>query len=129
MNRDPKICLVCRTVFIPDSRVGQRQKVCKNMSCQLERKHLAQKQWIGQNPDYFKGRYPQLKETIRRRQKIKSKTQGQDSPTIQDELTANKINFIEQPIRFVPIQDELRKIFTMTKTLHDTASLLIYKTS
>jgi hypothetical protein len=122
--------MVCLNLFAPDPRVGQRQKVCKKLSCQLERKHRAQENWVKHNPGYFKGRYLQLKEKILCRQKFKTSLYaGGHLPTIQDELTYNNIYQIERRCCFGTIQDELKQIITMSKKLQHTAALLIYKTS
>jgi hypothetical protein len=129
MNRDQKRCIVCLNLFIPDARVGQRQKVCRNLSCQLERKHCAQKNWLQHNPGYFKGRYLQLKEKILCRQKLKTSLHAGLSPTIQDELTYNNIYQIERRSRLGTIQDELKQIITISKKLQHATASLIYKTS
>lgn len=52
-----KKCLLCGRFFIPDSRVGERQKVCSRKKCQKERKRLAQFKWCRKNPRYFADRY------------------------------------------------------------------------
>jgi hypothetical protein len=132
MNRDPKTCLVCRRSFIPDHRVRQRQKVCGNLSCQLERKRRSQKQWVSTNPGYFNGRYSELKEHILR---SKKNQQNNIDPTdcrlasIQDELTDYKISILAKQTETAYIQDELKTIITITKRLYNTVALQVYKTN
>ncbi|MDZ7292872.1 MAG: hypothetical protein ONB42_23335, partial [candidate division KSB1 bacterium] len=65
MNPTPtKICEICHVAFTPDPRVGDRQRVCRKLRCQLERKRRAQKNWLAQNPDAFRGRYPKLQQWL-----------------------------------------------------------------
>ena len=53
-----KKCRYCRRLFRPDPRVKKDlQKACGQTSCQKMRKKEAQKKWVEENPDYFKGRY------------------------------------------------------------------------
>jgi hypothetical protein len=57
-----KRCQFCGRFFIPDYRVGERQKACKRVECRQARKRLAQQSWCAKNPGYFQGRYPYVKE-------------------------------------------------------------------
>lgn len=43
-------CLCCKKKFIPDPRVGIRQKYCSNENCQDKRQRLNEQVWIA-NPD------------------------------------------------------------------------------
>jgi hypothetical protein len=54
-------CKFCRRVFTPDPRVGDRQISCQNTVCKRKRKKTAQKKWTKNNPDYFHGRYTELR--------------------------------------------------------------------
>ena len=47
-------CLICRRTFQPHPRVGDRQKVCSNKSCQRERHKKACKAFRKRNSDYDK---------------------------------------------------------------------------
>lgn len=53
----PRKCLFCGRFFVPDPRVGNRQKACHREQCQKERKRLAQFKWCRKNPKYFADRY------------------------------------------------------------------------
>ena len=55
-------CQFCGRFFMPDYRVGERQKVCGRAECRRARKRLAQQSWCAKNPGYFRGRYPYVKE-------------------------------------------------------------------
>ena len=51
-----KQCEFCGRFFIPDRRVGTRQRSCSRTECRKKRKAAAQALWVSQNPDCFKGR-------------------------------------------------------------------------
>jgi hypothetical protein len=57
-----KRCLFCGQYFIPDPRVGKRQKACHREPCKKKRKAEAQRRWSENNPGYFQGRYPYVKQ-------------------------------------------------------------------
>lgn len=128
-----KICQICGKPFTLDPRVGNRQIVCKETACQLERKHRAQKRWLYKNQDYFKGRYPELKEKIKayqgKRRLEKIKYSDQDTLDIQDELTDCKRKALSMVREAVTIQDELTSKITLGKRRLKQALDLIYKTS
>lgn len=135
-NSQHKICEICQDDFTPDSRVGDRQRVCSKLSCQQERKSCSQQAWLKKNPGYFKGRYPELKEKILDRQKkLKTEkakelsTNSQQSATIQDELITNNNNILTQFSEMLTIQDEITSKFIISnRTLHKLEAML-YKTS
>ena len=128
-----KTCQVCGKPFTPDPRVGDRQIVCKETACQLERKHCAQKRWLKENPGYFKGRYPELKEKIlayqEKRRLEKSKLSDQDTLDIQDELNGYKSKALTMVREAVTIQDEITSKITLGKRRLKQVLDLIYKTS
>jgi hypothetical protein len=99
-----KRCLFCGQFFIFDPRVGKRQKACHREPCKKKRKAEAQRRWCENNPGYFHGRYPYVKQW---RQQRKS-----DQGMIQD-----KIPPLEPCLRLIlvipgdkdgMIQDEIR---------------------
>ncbi|MFH1128135.1 MAG: hypothetical protein V1699_01800 [Candidatus Omnitrophota bacterium] len=55
-------CKYCHRYFVPDSRVGSRQKSCGRIGCKKKRREEAQRKWLEKNPGYFKGRYWYVKE-------------------------------------------------------------------
>ena len=81
-----KRCLYCGRYFVPDRRVGDRQKACGSEVCKRKRKQAAQRRWSENNPGYFKGRYDYVKEW-RQRRKTCTCPPGK---MIQDEITASK---------------------------------------
>lgn len=132
-----KVCEVCGDLFTPDSRVGERQRVCKKPSCKQERKRRAQHRWVSNNPDYFKDRYDYFKgwlaihpgylQTYRQRKKLQAQVSRRD---IQDELTSCK-NGTQLPlIRYLcDIQDEITTCFSRRIWLLQNRVPVIYKTS
>lgn len=41
-----KKCLVCKRMFTPDPRIGQRQQYCSNKKCQSKRQRLHEAVWL-----------------------------------------------------------------------------------
>ena len=60
-SKSKKKCRFCRRIFIPDPRVGGRQIACKSKHCRKRSKRVSQKSWCRANPDYFHGRYVELR--------------------------------------------------------------------
>ena len=56
-----KPCKYCRKWFRPDSRVGDRQRVCSAPACQARRDSDQKARWRRLNPDYFAWRRIQAK--------------------------------------------------------------------
>ena len=104
-----KRCLFCGHFFVPDPRVGERQKACHREPCKKKRKSVAQRRWCEKNPGYFEGRYPYVKQW---RQQRKSLLRAFGPGMIQDKIP------LSQPclrlILVIPadkggmIQDEIR---------------------
>ena len=46
-------CCICRHWFVPDRRVGRRQRACSALACQIARRATTQASWRRRNPDYF----------------------------------------------------------------------------
>ena len=46
-------CRICRRWFVPDHRVGRRQRACSAPTCQTARRARTQASWRRRNPDYF----------------------------------------------------------------------------
>jgi hypothetical protein len=46
-------CCICRRWFVPDHRVGRRQRACSAPACQIARRAKTQASWRRRNPDYF----------------------------------------------------------------------------
>jgi len=46
-------CRICRRWFVPDRRVGRRQRACSAPTCQIARRARTQASWRRRNPDYF----------------------------------------------------------------------------
>jgi hypothetical protein len=124
-----KVCIICKDSFIPDPRVGDRQKVCNKTYCKLQRKKLAQQNWVRKNPGYFNGRYPQLKEQILANKKRKAPPRPAASVSIQDKLTSYQHKLLTALEYFMSIQDEITRIITKSKCCLQDTLTLVYKTS
>jgi len=104
-----KRCLFCGQFFIPDPRVGDRQKACHREPCKKKRKAVAQRRWCENNPGYFQGRYPYVKQW---RQQRKSLLGVSGPGMIQDKIPPSKP--LLRLILVIPggkdgmIQDEIR---------------------
>ena len=46
-------CCLCRRWFVPDGRVGRRQRACSAPTCQTARRARTQASWRRRNPNYF----------------------------------------------------------------------------
>jgi hypothetical protein len=49
-------CTICRQWFLPDPRIGKRQRACRKPQCQAARRKKTQAAWRAKNPDCFIGR-------------------------------------------------------------------------
>lgn len=124
-----KLCIICNEPFIPDPRVGDRQRVCKKLSCKLQRKKLAQGNWLLKNPGYFKGRYPQLKDQILANNKRTAQSRPKPCSSIQDELTSCHHNLLTTLEYIRSIQDEITHQLIKSKYYLQHSLALVYKTS
>jgi len=127
-----KNCEICQAAFEADPRVGERQRVCRQLACQRERKRRAQQQWVAKNPGYFAGRYPQLKiwlatrpEYLRTYRQVRSSAPTPASGDIQDESTPD---FSKHLLAARDIQDEISVKLNKSRQ-HLEQICLIYKTS
>jgi len=104
-----KKCLFCGQFFIPDPRVGDRQKACHRKPCKKKRKTVAQHRWCENNPGYFQGRYSYVKQW---REQRKLSSGGTRRGMIQDKIPLSKPCL--RLILMIPadkdgmIQDEIR---------------------
>jgi len=56
-----KRCVYCGRYYRPDPRARKVQKTCLDGACRAKRKRESHKKWREANPDYFKGRYSEVK--------------------------------------------------------------------
>ncbi|MCX5887432.1 MAG: hypothetical protein NT096_16210 [Proteobacteria bacterium] len=61
-KRGQKRCVYCGRFYRPDPRARKTQKSCNDAKCRAKRKRESQRKWVEANPDYFKGRYVNVKE-------------------------------------------------------------------
>lgn len=101
-----KHCEFCGRFFIPDTRVGNRQRACFRPECQDTRKRSSKRAWrLRETPGgYFAGRYPYIKEWRKKRRQAIGKV-------IQDEIPPAKpvvkLVFWVPVTRLSMIQDEI----------------------
>ena len=99
-----KHCEFCGRFFVPDPRVGNRQRSCFRLECQDARKRSSKHDWRERETPrgYFAGRYSYVKEW---REKRRCKV-------IQDEIPPAKpvvkLVFWVPVTRLSMIQDEIR---------------------
>lgn len=106
-----KKCLYCGKYFVPNKKVGEKQKACSMQECKKARKHEAQRNWVKKNPDYFKDNYWRVKEwRMKKKQNLSAQKIKQDM--IQDEIPHQTP--YQELILMIPdsitgmIQDEIR---------------------
>src|SRR5262245_37773281 len=121
-NKPTKICEICHVAFTPDPRVRERQRACQKRDCQQERKRRAQNNWLAQNPDAFRGRYPKLQQWLAKHPdylknyRARQKQPALPAPTdIQDELSTCQDLRLTQLRQLVDIQDEITAKITVCK--------------
>ena len=59
-----KRCRYCKSLFIPDPRVGERQKTSGDPLCQKAHKAENNARWRKRNPGYFCNDYPMVKQWL-----------------------------------------------------------------
>ena len=69
-------CSICRRWFVPDRRVGRRQRACSASACQIARRARTQASWRRRNPDYF------IAHRVQRRRLTADEAQGGVPPLV-----------------------------------------------
>ena len=64
MSEITKRCAYCHSTYRPDPRTARFQKSCSAPACRRKRKQQAQEKFLKENPDYFRGRYGQIKKWL-----------------------------------------------------------------
>ena len=54
--RKKRPCSICRRWFLPDARVGDRQRTCGSSACQQARREQTHRAWREENRDYDRDR-------------------------------------------------------------------------
>ena len=124
-----KYCVICRAPFHPDRRVEKRQLVCGKTECQLQRKKQSRDRWVEKNPDYFTGRYQELKTQIQANKKKKALSKKQPVLSIQDDLTLNNYNLLNLLANISSIQDDITHKITIGNLQFKSSLKLVYKTN
>ena len=71
-------CRVCKKWFVPNPRVGSRQKTCGSTECQNKWHAKKCSQWNRQNRDYFQGYHLSIKlQTLQNQESSPGKSPSQ----------------------------------------------------
>ena len=62
--RGKRPCCICHRWFLPDNRVGSRQRACPEAECQAQRRRKQQSAWRSRHPDYFAARRIQARMVV-----------------------------------------------------------------
>ncbi len=109
---EEKRCHYCGGLFIPDPRVGHRQKAC-SIACQRLRKKENNRAFTEKNPGYWSERYEEIKQWRQRhpdyqRRWRQTKRRGRSPSEIQAERLGKTIEFAERVHLFLrEIQAEI----------------------
>jgi hypothetical protein len=113
-NRVQKRCVCCGRYYRPDVRAREIQKSCKDPNCRAKRKRESHHKWLEANPDYFKGRYVEIKEW-RRKNPDYQRLWRKKTREIQDRIppaepVRTMVLVIPDKILKSEIQDEIRLV-------------------
>lgn len=105
MMAGKKRCACCGRMFVPDRRVGARQKTC-SAACRKVRKGESNKRFRGKNPDYWLGRYDVVKAWRKEhpdyqrewRRKRKERQAACSAGEIQAELFAKALDAVQKNV-------------------------------
>jgi len=102
-----KHCEFCGRFFVPDPRVGNRQRSCFRPECQEARKRSSKRAWRERETPcgYFAGRYAYLKEWRRKRRLASAGVIQDEMPPAKPVL---KLVLWLPAMRVAMIQDEIR---------------------
>ena len=117
--RRKRPCSICRRWFLPNARVGDRQRACERAECQRERHRRADQRWRLANRDYDRDR--RWRETIAAAKaepgaappaaNAAPPTSGLPWDVVQDELGIQSRVILAGVVREMGlfVQDEMRK--------------------
>lgn len=115
MMAGEKRCQCCGKMFVPDRRVGVRQKTC-SVACRKVRKSESNKRFRRKNPDYWLGRYDVVKPWRKNhpdyqktwRQRRKEQRMALSPSEIQAEMFSKAIDAVQENVfRLREIQAEM----------------------
>ncbi len=105
MMADKNRCQCCGAMFVPDRRVGLRQKTC-SVPCRKARKRDNNQRFRRNNPGYWHGRYsvvkawrkdhPDYQKTWRRRRK--KRLEKLRPPEIQAEMFSKALDVVQRNV-------------------------------
>lgn len=91
-------CRICRRWFVPDLRIGARQRACSKPECQRRRRSATQASWRERNPDYRAARRIEAcrKQACPEVPKVSRPLEGLPWDVAQDDLTAPGTVFLAE---------------------------------
>jgi len=113
-QREQTRCAYCGRYYRPDPRTRKTQKSCREAACRAKRKRESQRKWTKANPDYFKGRYVNVKEW-RKQHPDYQRLWRKKVREIQDEIPPSEpvrrlVFVIPEKMLQSEIQDEIRLV-------------------
>lgn len=101
-------CDYCDHSFVPDPRVGNRQKACPKKSCQKKRHAKAHAKWFEKNPNAYRGRYPNTKTWLSKHPNFLSNYRAEHPDYVEADNQRHRERRKEKKRRNADIQDEMR---------------------
>lgn len=98
-------CQCCGRMFVPDRRVGARQKTC-SAACRNDRKSESNRRFRRKNPGYWLGRYEVVKEWRQEhpdyqkewRRRRKERRRGFSAGEIQAEMFSKALDAVQKNV-------------------------------
>jgi len=117
--RKKRPCSICRRWFLPDARVGARQRACEREECQCERHRRSDQRWRAANRDYDRDRRWRVTITAAKEQPSAAPPAANAGPpasglpweVVQDEMGIQSRVIIAGVVREMGlfVQDEMRR--------------------
>ena len=107
--RQSRKCLHCQELFKPDSRNGHHQKYCTSPACRKASKKASNDKWLAkpENTNYHSG--PAAVARVQKWRELhpdyRLKQKKQESTVLQDVLSAQAIDFIQENTRLPPAKE------------------------
>ena len=116
--RKKRPCTECRRWFLPDARVGERQRTCGTAACQKARREQTHRAWRGRNADYDRDRRWRVAIAVAKEQPLVPTPRHESRPVsgvpwevVQDEMRVEGRVILAGVVRVIGqhVQTEMRK--------------------
>jgi hypothetical protein len=101
-------CRYCKRLFIPDPRVGERQKTCGDPACQKAHKAGNNARWREKNPDYFHNDYPRVRQWLDEHPGYLKAYRASHPEYVENNRVARRVRYRRKKLR-VDIQAEIKR--------------------